>query len=42
MKLVALDDGNVLVAEAGAGPNTGRISVIDRDLRRMPAESFPS
>ena len=35
MKLAVLGDENILVAEAGAGPNTGRISVIDRDRRRF-------
>lgn len=34
MKLLALEDGAVLVAEAGPGVNVGRISVIDRDRRR--------
>jgi hypothetical protein len=43
MKLVAMDDGNVLVVEAGAGPNTGRISVIDRDRRRFSiVDGLPS
>lgn len=34
-KLLALRDGSLLVAEAGNGPNTGRISLIDRDRRRF-------
>jgi hypothetical protein len=43
MKLVTLDDGNVLVAEAGAGANTGRISIIDRDRRRFTiVDGLPS
>ena len=35
MKLVVHDSGAIFVAEAGAGPNTGRVSVIDRDRRRF-------
>ena len=35
-KLLALPQGQLLVAEAGNGPNTGRISFIDRDARRSP------
>jgi hypothetical protein len=43
MKLVAMDDGNILVAEAGAGANTGRISIIDRDRRRFTiVDGLPS
>lgn len=43
MKLVALDDGHVLVVEAGAGANTGRISIIDRDRRRFTiVDGLPS
>jgi hypothetical protein len=43
MKLVAMDDGNILVAEAGAGPNTGRVSLIDRDRRRFTiVDGLPS
>ena len=34
-KLLALPAGELLVAEAGNGPNTGRISFIDRDARRF-------
>jgi hypothetical protein len=32
-RLVALPDGSLLVAEAGAGSNTGRVSLVDRDAR---------
>lgn len=32
-RLVARPDGSLLVAEAGAGPNTGRVSLVDRDAR---------
>jgi hypothetical protein len=35
IKLLALPDGQLLVAEAGNGPNTGRVSLIDRDARRF-------
>jgi hypothetical protein len=43
MKLVAMDDGNILVAEAGTGANTGRISIIDRDRRRFTiVDGLPS
>ncbi|MGE0363900.1 MAG: ScyD/ScyE family protein [Vicinamibacterales bacterium] len=34
-KLLALPGGELLVAEAGNGANTGRISYIDRDARRF-------
>ena len=34
LKLLALDNGTVLVAEAGRGPNQGRVSAIDRSRRR--------
>ncbi len=41
--LTALPDGNVLVAEAGMGPNTGRVSVVDRDARRFTIiDALPS
>lgn len=42
-KLLALPDGSLLVAEAGNGPNTGRISLIDRDRRRFTVvDGLPS
>ena len=34
-KLLALPGGELLVAEAGDGPNTGRISYVDRAARRF-------
>lgn len=34
LKLHALENGTVLVAEAGRGPNQGRVSAIDRARRR--------
>jgi hypothetical protein len=34
IKLLALPEGQLLVAEAGTGPNTGRVSFVDRDGRR--------
>lgn len=41
--LTALADGSLLVAEAGAGPNTGRVSVVDRDARRLTIiDALPS
>ncbi len=41
--LTALADGNLLVAEAGRGPNTGRVSVVDRDARRFTIiDALPS
>lgn len=43
MKIVAQPDGTLLVAEAGTGPNTGRISLIDRDGRRFTViDGLPS
>lgn len=42
-KLLALPGGELLVAEAGAGANTGRISHIDRDARRFTViDGLPS
>ncbi len=42
-KLLALSDGSLLVAEAGNGPNTGRISIVDRDRRRFTVvDGLPS
>lgn len=42
-KLLALPDGQLLVAEAGNGPNTGRVSLIDRDARRFTViDGLPS
>ena len=34
VKLFALPHGELLVSEAGSGPNTGRVSFVDRDGRR--------
>jgi len=34
VKLHALPQGELLVSEAGTGPNTGRVSFVDRDGRR--------
>lgn len=42
-KLLAQPDGSLLVAEAGRGQNTGRISLIDRDRRRFTViDGLPS
>lgn len=42
-KMLALPDGELLVAEAGNGPNTGRVSLIDRDARRFTVvDGLPS
>ena len=42
-KLLALPAGELLVAEAGEGPNTGRISFVDRDARRFTVvDGLPS
>ena len=42
-KLLALPGGELLVAEGGTGPNTGRISFIDRDARRFTViDGLPS
>jgi hypothetical protein len=42
-RLLSLDNGLVLVAEAGQGPNTGRVSLIDRDRRRVTiVDQLPS
>lgn len=43
MKLLALPSGQLLVAEAGNGPNTGRVSLVDRDARRFTViDGLPS
>lgn len=43
IKLLAIPGGGVLVAEAGIGPNTGRISLVDRDGRRFTViDGLPS
>ncbi len=42
-KLLALPDGELLVTEAGAGPNTGRVSFINRDARQFTViDGLPS
>ena len=42
-KLLALPAGELLVSEAGNGPNTGRISFVDRDARRFTViDGLPS
>ncbi len=42
-KLLSLPSGELLVAEAGNGANTGRISFIDRDARRFTViDGLPS
>jgi hypothetical protein len=42
-RTLPLDNGLVLVAEAGQGPNTGRVSLIDRDRRRVTiVDQLPS
>lgn len=42
-KLLALPYGELLVAEAGNGPNTGRVSYVDRDARRFTViDGLPS
>jgi hypothetical protein len=44
VKSVLSQKGNLLVAEAGSGPNTGRVSIIDPDtgLRRTLLDGLPS
>ena len=43
IKLLALPQGQLLVAEAGNGPNTGRVSFVDRDGRRSTViDGLPS
>ena len=43
MKTLPLPDGSLLVSEAGAGPNTGRVSLVDRDGRRFTVvDNLPS
>lgn len=42
-KMLALPAGELLVAEAGSGTNTGRISLVDRDARRFTViDGLPS
>lgn len=42
-RLLSLPDGQLLVAEAGSGPNTGRVSLVDRDGRRFTVvDGLPS
>jgi len=42
-RLLSLPDGQLLVAEAGHGPNTGRVSLVDRDGRRFTVvDGLPS
>jgi hypothetical protein len=43
VKLFALPSGELLVSEAGTGPNTGRVSFVDRDGRRSTViDGLPS
>ena len=43
IKLLAIPGGGLLVAEAGAGSNTGRVSLVDRDARRFTViDGLPS
>ncbi len=43
LKIAVMADGNLLVAEAGNGPNTGRISLIDRCGNRLTLlDSLPA
>lgn len=43
-KILLTDRGNLLVAEAGNGPNTGRVSIVDRvtGARRTLIDNLPS
>ncbi len=42
-RLLSLPDGQLLVAEAGHGPNTGRVSLVDREGRRFTVvDGLPS
>ena len=43
-KIIFSTSGNLLVAEGGNGPNTGRISIIDKDsgIRRTLIEGLPA
>ena len=42
-RMLALDNGLLLVAEAGHGPNTGRVSLVDRARRRVTiVDQLPS
>ena len=41
-KIITTPKGNLLVAEAGSGPNTGRVSIIDRNgNRRTLVDGLP-
>ena len=43
IKLLAIPGGGMLVAEAGTAPNTGRVSLVDRDARRFTViDGLPS
>ena len=43
IKLLAIPGGGMLVAEAGVGSNTGRVSLVDRDARRFTViDGLPS
>ncbi len=43
IKLLAVPGGGLLVAEAGVGPNTGRVSYLDRSARRFTViQGLPS
>jgi len=43
IKLLALPEGQLMVSEAGTGPNTGRVSFVDRDGRRSTViDGLPS
>lgn len=43
MRLYPQPDGSLLVSEGGSGPNTGRVSLIDRDGRRFTViDALPS
>ena len=42
-KIILSQDGNLLVAEAGNGPNTGRVSIVDRSgNRRTVLDGLPA
>ena len=40
IKLLAIPGGGLLVAEAGLGPNTGRVSYVDRGARRFLSREY--
>ena len=43
VKIVFTDDGNLLVGESGEGPNSGRVSLVDRcGTRRTLIDGLPS